>query len=148
MSQSEDHIGLVLNVVNQLETQFPNSEFLADLPSSYSYRRTFSIDGFFPDVYCSVDQPDRRTIIAEAKTDSDIDNEHTWNQINAFIRYLSTKRRGLFVLSVTGIAADAAKVMLFHMSLHHNIVDTDIAIYDSLDFWYLDRKGRQFWHLH
>ena len=76
------------------------------------------IGGFRPDVY------GRKTsassiVIAEAKTDGDLDNKHTHNQIKSFIDYLERRENSFFVLSVTGYGANRAKTLLRFMQSRH-----------------------------
>ena len=86
-------------------------------------------------------------MIAEAKTDRDLDNKHTHNQVVSFIAYLERKGNGLFVLSVTGCGADHAKTLLRFIRQDIRVTHTDIAVFDSCDFWFIDPNGGKMWHL-
>ena len=105
------------------------------------------INGFRPDVYgCASDGSP--TLIAEAKTDGDIDNAHTRNQALAFISHLEEKEGGLFILSVTGCRADFAKTFMRFILLEIGVVSADIMVFDSLDFWrYVTQDDSFQWRL-
>ena len=146
MSQSDLHRHLVIQVVKALEARFPSMSFITDVQQKPGDKVPPLIDGFRPDVYAS-EAFSSSIIIAEAKTDGDLNNEHTNNQIVAFVNYLERRRDGFFVLSVTGCGADRARTLLrFACQLTH-VNSTAIAVFDGCDFWSLDSSDGATWHL-
>lgn len=69
------------------------------------------IGGFTPDVYAT-DVPTTRTLIGEAKTRTDLENEHSRQQISAFLEYLAHTEGGMFVLAVPLAAGATARRLL------------------------------------
>ena len=146
MSQSDAHRELVIQVTKALESRYPRISFITDVQQIPGDEVPPLIGGFRPDVY------GRKTsansiVIAEAKTDGDLDNKHTHNQIKSFIDYLERRENSFFVLSVTGYGANRAKTLLWFMRQDMNVISTDIIVFDGCDFWLLDPTGRTIWHL-
>ncbi|MCY3767943.1 MAG: hypothetical protein OXG56_01035 [Gammaproteobacteria bacterium] len=104
------------------------------------------INGFRPDVI-SRSNLENSIVIAEAKTDRDLDNKHTENQIASFINYLEKKGNGCLVLSVTGCGADRAKTFLRFMHQSEKVRITNLTVFDGCDFWQLESFGGIAWHL-
>ena len=146
MSQSDAHRDLVIQVTRALESRYPQTSFITDVQQIPGNEVPPLISGFRPDVYgrkISVNS----IVIAEAKTDRDLDNKHTHNQIKSFIDYLERKENGFFVLSVTGHSANRAKTLLRFIHKDMNVMSTEIIVFDSCDFWLLDPTGGTIWHL-
>lgn len=146
MSQSDTHRELVIQVTKALESRYPQISFITDVQQIPGDEVPPLIGRFRPDVYgrkTSVDS----IVIAEAKTDGDLDNKHTHNQIKSFINYLERRENGFFTLSVTGYGANRAKTLLRFIRQHMNVMSTDIIVFDSCDFWLLDPTGGAIWHL-
>ena len=74
----------------------------------YRGERPPRIAGYTPDVFV-VDVPTTMTLIGEAKTHKDVENDHTRRQLLAFLDYLSNTPNGFFVLSVPFGAGAAAR---------------------------------------
>lgn len=88
-------------------------------------------------------------LIAEAKTDGDIDNNHTRSQVDAYLRYLDTIKSGIgiFILAVNGEAADTARGLLkFHCRAQVSSC-LQVEVFDGLDFWALGPLGGELWRL-
>lgn len=67
--------------------------------------------GFVPDVYAT-DVPTTRTLVGEAKTETDLETERSRQQIAAFLEYVAYTPGGLFVLAVPlGVRARATWVL-------------------------------------
>ncbi len=147
MSQSDAHKNLVVRLVNELESRYPRILIVSDVQQNPGDPVPPVIDGFRPDVYASQPNNFHLTIIAEAKTDGDLDNQHTHNQLLAFINHLERKGEGLFVLSVTGRVADKAKTLLRFLCQMNHVSITTLAIFDGCDFWKLPPKSGVIWHL-
>lgn len=104
------------------------------------------IDGFRPDVYAGRLEKGF-IVIAEAKTDNDIDNKHARDQVASFINHLNHKKKGLFVLAVNGHKADLAKTMLRFVRMEIGVVRAEIEVFDGCDFWRLCSEGGTSWDL-
>lgn len=146
MSQSEQHRNLVIQVVKVLESRYPLMSFIADVQQKPGAEVPPIINGFRPDVYAR-DKTGSSVVIAEAKTDKDLDNKHTDNQIESFINYLEQTRNGFFILSATGYGANRAKTLLRFVRQITHITTTTIGVFDGCDFWLLDSGDGGTWHL-
>ena len=146
MSQSDAHKQLVIRVVGALQSRYPRISIVTDIQQNPGDAVPPIIDGYRPDVYANITSANH-TLIAEAKTDCDLNNTHTYNQILTFISYLERRRNGIFVLSVTGCRADRAKTILRFMHQEERVMSTDIAIFDGCDFWCFDQTGSITWRL-
>lgn len=146
MSQSDKHRTLVLETVKALEIRYPQVSLISDLQTVPGDPVPPVIDGFRPDVYGHTIS-EGLTIIAEAKTDGDINNNHTRQQVISLINYLERKKNGLFILSVTGRRADFAKTLMRFIFLDTEATCTQIMVFDTLDFWRLTVDNGFQWHL-
>ena len=146
MSQSERHRSLVIQVLMALEIRYPSITFIADLQQDPGDPLPQLIGGYRPDIF-SGNNPENTAVIAEAKTDGDLDNRHTTKQVSSFIDYLEKRENGCLVLSVTGCGADRAKTFLRFMKREKEIVGTNLFVYDGCDFWLLESVGGRTWHL-
>ena len=109
------------------------------------------IGSFRPDVY-GADNEHQTIIIAEAKTDKDIDNLHTEQQLKSFINHLDqlggSGVKCLFVMSASYAGADLAKTVLRLNFATAPLKNTEIEVFDGLDFWLMRAENRRIsWHL-
>lgn len=133
-------------VMRALAHRFPDISITADLQQEPGDEVPPVIDGFRPDVYAG--RPEKGFIvIAEAKTDNDIDNRHTRGQVTSFVNHLDRKKKGLFVLAVNGHKADLAKTVLRFVRMETGVARTEIEIFDGCDFWRLCPDGGTSWDL-
>ena len=146
MSQSETHANLIREVATAIGRHCSDVSITTDLQQKPGDNVPPLVNGFRPDVYARLEQTGL-IIIAEAKTDKDIDNQHTLNQTRSFINYLNDKKSGLFILSVTGHASDHAKTMLYFVQRELPNVSAEIEVFDGCDFWRLDSREGVNWHL-
>ena len=147
MSQSKAHTTLVKGTVKALRFRYANISMRVDLQENPGDEVPPKICGFKPDIYAMRNQGNP-IIIAEAKTDRDIDNKHTRAQATSFIRYLEHGEDGLFILSVTGFGADRAKTVLHFIRKELRVMSTEIEVFDGCDFWRLDSGEGANWHLY
>ena len=147
MSQSEEHKSLVEKVAKRVDKRFPGIMLTVDLQHSPGDELPRLIGGFRPDVYGRNNQMGI-TLIAEAKTDNDIDNKHTHGQVISFVNDLEEgQNKGYFILAVTGVRANRAKTLLRFACKELNVKNTTIEVFDCCDFWQLDLSGGIKWHL-
>ena len=107
------------------------------------------IGGYRPDIVAYSNAGGLKFFIAEAKTDGDIDNHHTWNQINAFVNHLAAlaSGTGVFILAVNGQVADIARSLLCFACRQYVSSRLHIKLFDGLDFWSLGPFGAPLWRL-
>lgn len=143
MSQSKEHERLIHGTVEALTRRYVGINVVCDIQEQPGDTIPPLIGGFRPDIHAVYERS--LIVIAEAKTDKDIDCKHTDNQIISFIEHLD--KSGLFVLSVNGHKADLAKTILILLKKYPEIArsKSEIEVFDTLDFWRLNEKGQ--WHL-
>ena len=109
------------------------------------------IGGHRPDIIARCTIACRRLVIAEAKTDGDIDNRHTRSQIDAFVDYLDAMTTdtgiGTFILAVNGHVAASASTLLRFSCRQRVSSRLHIKLFDGLDFWTLGPLGALPWRL-
>ena len=146
MSQSDAHRDLVQAVVEKLAQRYPDINITADLQQLPGDELPPIIDGYRPDVYAR-QKHKFLLVIAEAKTDYDIDNSHTRAQVTSFINHLEQQKQGIFILVVTGSGAARAKTLLRFMRVELRVQNTRLEVFDTCDFWLLDSQGGVQWLL-
>lgn len=102
MAESAKHLELVRCIVTYLQRRYKgltSVAALADLPGAIGCDKPPLISCYRPDVY-AIDAPHTITIIGEAKTQQDLETEHTRNQLSVFIRFLRSQPQGLLVIAV------------------------------------------------
>lgn len=107
------------------------------------------IGGYRPDIVARCTAACLELVIAEAKTDGDIDNQHTRRQIGAFVDHLDamTTGTGTFILAVNGHAANLGRTVLRFACRQHVSSRLHIRLFDGLDFWTLGSLGAPLWRL-
>ena len=114
MPESATHAGLVQAVIAYVKHEFGDlAEFAIreDAVRPVRGERPPMIEGYVPDVFAT-DVPTTMTLIGEAKTQQDIETDHSRRQISAFLSYLSKTPNGVFVLSVPLAAGAMARRLL------------------------------------
>ena len=84
---------------------------LHDLPNFIGCDKPPKIGAFRPDVY-AVDAPLTRTIVGEAKTQADLETDHTRAQFVSFIRFLRLQQNAVLVVAVPWQARATARSLL------------------------------------
>ena len=137
---------MILQVARAIEDRYAPISVITDLQQKPGDTVPPMICGHRPDVY-AYEEVQRLCIIAEAKTDSDLDNLHTQRQLMSFISYLSDREKSLFILSVTGPKSDHGKTLL---RFTHRLVaakNVPLEIFDGHDFWSFNLQDETTWHL-
>ena len=148
MSQSELHKELVLRVAAEIKRRYPRLHIVVDMQQEPGAPVPPRIGGYRPDVYADSRPVGLLTVIAEAKTNGDIDRTHTYNQLLAFIGYLeSRKGEGHLIVSVTGVGSDHAKTVLRFLRRDAAVENTALSVYDGLDLWSLELREGVKWLL-
>ena len=138
MSESDEHRALVLQVMAVLSALYPNATTIVDMQRAPGDEVPPAVGAFRPDVLLHAEAA---MVIAEAKTDKDVDRKHTYEQVSSFIAHLERSTEGLFVLSVTGRRADLAKTVLRFVHLEMRPLRTRVAVFDQCDLWVLQPNG-------
>ena len=146
MSQSDAHSDLVQSIVEKLAQRYPGINLNADLQQFPGDELPPLIDSYRPDVY-GWQGDEGLLVIAEAKTDHDIDNPHTRAQLTSFISYLEKQKQGCFILVVTGVGATRAKTLLRFMRVELQVKNTNLEVFDTCDLWSLDPESGVQWLL-
>lgn len=108
------------------------------------------IGGHRPDIIARSSFPDFEMMIAEAKTRGDIDNQHTRNQMRAFVDHLHSRRRGIgtFILAVYGSGAVVDARNLLRYELRRQVSpELRVHLFDGNDFWALGGQLEALWRL-
>ncbi len=149
MSQSDAHRDLVLETARAIQQRDPSLRVTADVSAVPGDPVPPRIGGYRPDIIARRQVSPFRLIIAEAKTDGDVNNAHTHDQIEAFTSHLACMPHGdgTFVLAVSGRVADAARTLLRFACRDRVSCRFRVAVFDGQDFWTLDPRGTPPWHL-
>lgn len=114
MPESAEHAELVGALVRFAEQELGPIATLAvrdDAVRPVRGERPPRIGGYVPDLFAT-DVPTTRTLIGEAKTQRDLERDHSRRQISAFLDHLSRTPNGVFVLSVSLVAGVTARRLL------------------------------------
>ena len=149
MSQSNAHRELVLATTRAIQQRHRNIRVLADLQEIPGDPVPPLIGGYRPDIVARSPLTDPDLLIAEAKTDHDIDNQHTLDQIEAFLGHLDALPLGVgtFILAVNGRIADRARTVLRFACRQRVSSRLRVNLFDGLDFWNLGPLGAEQWRL-
>ena len=149
MSQSEEHRDLVLMTARAIHARDPGLRVTTDLSAAPGDEVPPRIGGYRPDIIARRGPQPMRFVIAEAKTDGDVNNRHTRNQIEAFLDHLTAmpSGNGTFILAVSGRVADTARGVLRFTCRDRVSCTLQVELYDGLDFWNLGPPGATLWRL-
>ena len=149
MSQSDAHRKLVIATARAIRQRHPNVLIQTDIQGSPGDPVPPLIGGYRPDIIGRYAPACPDLFIAEAKTDSDIERQHTLDQIDAFVGYLRNLRHGIgtFILTVDGCIADRARTVLRFACRQHVSSRLCVRLFDGLDFWVLNALGVPQWRL-
>lgn len=99
MGESLAHVLLVQEIIDWINRRDSQAVILADTSIFPNKDRPPIIGGHVPDVFARVDSL-RQTIIGEAKTRRDLENEHTMSQFRSYSAYCKHHPGTLLVLAV------------------------------------------------
>ena len=86
MGESYIHVCLVKEIISWVERHDPQAVIFADSCIVNAYHTPPNIGGHVPDVYARVNSL-MQTIIGEAKTRKDLENDHSMSQFKAYLSY-------------------------------------------------------------
>ena len=133
MGESQAHINLVHKLRDYVSACYLHNDdgrILIDLPTSNTYSQTFIIDGHRPDLF--VKTGCNKIIIGEAKTQDDLEREHSISQYITFLKYCSKYDSSIFILAVPWDLTISARNLLNKITNDENIVKVDIDVIDRL----------------
>ena len=142
MSQSDTHRQLVEATATAIRRHHPKVQVTTDILEIPGGPIPPLIGGHRPDIIARCDEA-RLSFIAEAKTDGDIDNRHTWSQVSTFVNHLSASAvgTGVFILAVNGHVAETGRTVLRFACRQHVTSQLHVKLFDGLDFWALGARG-------
>ena len=111
MPESATHADLVTEIINYAVRELGDLNGIAvrsDAVRPVRGERPPRVGGYTPDVYAT-DVPTTRTLIGEAKTRADLENDHTFRQLRAFLQHLALTPDGVLVLAVPLAARATAR---------------------------------------
>ncbi|HVL40000.1 MAG TPA: hypothetical protein VM328_11475 [Fimbriimonadaceae bacterium] len=79
----------------------------------------------------ATDVPTTTTLIGEAKTQQDLETDHSRQQISAFLDYLASTPRGIFVLAVPFAAGATARRLIAELRTPYGEAPTSIVVLDG-----------------
>lgn len=132
MPESAAHAYLVQAIILYAEREFGDLADVAvqeDAVRPVRGERPPRIEGYVPDVFAT-DVPTTTTLIGEAKTQHDIETDHSHRQIFAFLSYLSKTPKGIFVLSVPLVAGATARRFLSEINRPFSTAATRTVVLD------------------
>ena len=132
MPESGIHADLVQALIRFAERKFDGLANIAvreDSVRPMRGERPPRIEGFVPDVFAT-NVPTTITLIGEAKTQQDLERDHSRRQIFAFLSYLSKTQQGIFVLCVPLSASATARRILSEINRSFPTADTQTVVLD------------------
>jgi hypothetical protein len=111
MSETATHVRLVGLIVEWITTQYAGRQGLCvfcDCPPILETEKPSPVDGFFPDVTAATTPP-ALTLIGEAKTIQDLETPRSYQQVTAFLRFLSARPEAALIMATQWQAAATAK---------------------------------------
>lgn len=111
MPESATHADLVTAIIAFATHELGGPDGIVvrdDAVRPFRGERPPRIGGYTPDVYAT-DVPTTRTLVGEAKTCADLENDHTRRQLNAFLEHLVHTPGGTLVLAVPLAARATAR---------------------------------------
>ena len=130
MSESLNHLELVDRMIGYVEREYrPAYELVIfhDKPSVIGGEKPPRIGGYQPDLYAT-DTPVSIIILGEAKTEDDLETEHSRNQLIAYLRFLAWQPRGVLVLAVPWQASATATNVLWRLQRDHNALNVQTVV--------------------
>jgi hypothetical protein len=134
MPESVIHARLVKAIITYAERELGsliNISVREDGVQPMRGERPPRVAGYVPDVFVT-DVPTTTTLIGEAKTQQDLESEHSRRQISAFLSYLAKTPRGVFALSVPLAAGATARRLLAELNTPFASAATRTVVLDGV----------------
>ena len=136
MPESSKHLDLVQCILSYIQKHYSGVHHLVtlhDLPGFVGCDKPPKIGRFRPDVY-AIDAPLTRTIVGEAKTQFDLEADHSKKQLIAFLRYLRFQHNSTLVVAVPWQAKATASSLL-------NLLAQQAEVENSVQLVVIDDVG-------
>jgi hypothetical protein len=134
MAESVTHLELVSQILSYIRSNYVGLRYVStlhDLPGIIGCEKPPKIGDFRPDVY-AIDAPLTRTIIGEAKTQSDLESDHSRRQFQAFLRFLRLQHNSVFILAVPWQVHSRARTLLRSIQKVVDASVVDILVLDNI----------------
>lgn len=128
------HLELVSHIVSYISTKYSGFQYVStlhDLPGAIGGEKPPKIGAFRPDVY-AIDAPLTKTIVGEAKTQSDLETDHTRKQFHAFLRFLQSQTNSVFILAVPWQAKARGRTLLHSIQSELEASAVEIVVIDNI----------------
>lgn len=135
MPESSKHLELVQCILAYIRWNYSGIQHVAtlyDLPGFIGCDKPPKIGTFRPDVY-AIDAPLTRAIIGEAKTQLDLETDHTKEQFVSFISYLRLQRNAVFVVAVPWQAKARARSILEALARRLDTDSVQVVVIDDAE---------------
>jgi len=134
VAESLDHLRLVELVIEHIHRVYRPTHAVVvfhDLPGQLGGEKPPRIGGFVPDIY-AVDAPPSIVIVGEAKTEGDLETDHSRRQIVAFLEHVSQQRCGVFILAVPWQAFASAKNLVARLGRELGLHQVTAIVIDDV----------------
>jgi hypothetical protein len=134
LAESNTHSALVKIIISYIgreHSQLAALGIVNDLSAPLGAEKPNRIEGFVPDVY-AFDAPLTTVIIGEAKTQADLETEHSKKQIAAYLSFLRHQTTGIFILAVPWQAKRRASAIVSSLSEALGASDVKTVTLDDL----------------
>lgn len=134
MGETRAHMELVNRCADWINKRYVGGDsncILIERPDFPNGKRPFNINGYIPDIM-AIRTPEYELILGEAKTANDIDNQHTTDQITAFLTKCNEYRNSLFVVAVPWYRIGLAKSVVDYCCRLSNIKNVNIEYLEKL----------------
>lgn len=135
MPESSKHLELIrciLACIKQRYSGVKHVTTLHDLPGYVGCDKPPKIGPYRPDVY-AIDAPVTRTIVGEAKTQLDLETDHSTGQFAAFLRYLRLQPNPTLIVAVPWQAKATARTRLQRISSETEAQLVEIVVVDDVE---------------
>ncbi len=134
MPESSKHLDLVRCILAYIRKNYSGLHHVAilhDLPGFIGCDKPPKIGAYRPDVY-AIDAPLTRTIVGEAKTQLDLESDHTKDQFISFLTFLQLQQNAMFIVGVPWQAKATARGILESLKRSLTTNDVEIVVIDDV----------------
>jgi hypothetical protein len=134
LGESAKHLELVSRILSHIDKTYVGMSAVAtihDLPGQIGCAKPPKIGRFKPDVY-AIDAPLTRTIIGEAKTQVDLESNHSASQFHAFMSFLRSQPNPVLILAVPWQARVLARTLLVAVQSELAASTVQVVILDDI----------------
>lgn len=132
MSESQKHLILVRALADYISKKYLKGEAkLLQIDSAGQQAKPPAVGSFIPDAYFYYSVDDF-LIIGEAKTDIDLEAQHSYQQIETFIQHCAAHRKGILVLAVPWFMIPFSRGLVRSICVKHNIKELMLEVIERL----------------